>query len=97
MTTMTIAPTGGDQHKDPDYYRGRADAYDEHKAGADLDTLEDRVEWMTDPTTAHTVQQLIPTAYIQGYLAHIHDERAGQHWDRYLANSEYAAWLEATR
>jgi hypothetical protein len=29
MTTMTIAPTGFDHTRDPDYFHGRADAYDD--------------------------------------------------------------------
>lgn len=95
MTTMTIAAATGDQNQNPDYYAGRADAYDEHKAGADADTLEDRFEWMTDPTIPQTTTQLLSTAYLDGYQALIEDLRAEQHFNRYMVGVEYAAWLEA--
>ena len=94
MTIQTFAPATGDQHKDPAYYAGRADAYDEHTAGADADTLEDRFEWMTDPTVALHTGQLLSTAYLQGYKALIEDLRGEQAWTRYQAGLEYAAWLE---
>jgi hypothetical protein len=38
MTTMTIAPATGNYADDPDYYAGRADAYDD-TAGRTLDEL----------------------------------------------------------
>ncbi|WP_086732726.1 hypothetical protein [Streptomyces glaucescens] len=96
MTTMATEPTPN-PFANTDYYRGRADAYNEEKAGADVETLEDRYEWMTDPTTAHNTRQLLSTAYLQGYRALIDDIRAEQHWNRYLIGIEYAAWLEASR
>jgi hypothetical protein len=96
MTIQTLAPAN-DSHHNPDYYAGRADAYDEHTAGADPDTLEDRFEWMSDPTVAHTQSQLLPTAYLAGYRALIEDLRAEQHFTRYIANTEYAAWMENSR
>ncbi|WP_086560979.1 hypothetical protein [Streptomyces africanus] len=93
---MTVAALPSDS-ADPDFHRGRADAYDEHQAGTDVETLEDRYEWMTDPTTARTARQLLSTAYLHGYRAFIEDLAAEKHWKRYIANTEYAAWLEATR
>jgi hypothetical protein len=97
MTTMTIAAPTGDQDRDLDYYAGRADAYDEHTAGADADTLEDRFEWMTDPTVPQNTRQLLSTAYLTGYQAFIQDLRAEQHFARHTANRSYTAWLEATQ
>ncbi|MFD1278057.1 hypothetical protein [Streptomyces kaempferi] len=95
MSVTTIASIGFDHTRDPDYYAGRADAYDEHKAGVDADTLEDRFEWMTDPTIPQTIRQLLSTAYLAGYRALIEDLRADQHFTRYMAGVEYAAWLGA--
>ena len=95
MSIMTIALPTGDQDKDPEHYAGRADAYDEHKAGADADTLEDRFEWMTDPTVPATTRQLISTAYLAGYKAFIQDLRAEQYATRHRAHTEFAAWLKA--
>ncbi|MFE1451929.1 hypothetical protein [Streptomyces olivaceoviridis] len=95
MSVMTIALPTGDQDKDPEHYAGRADAYDEHKAGADADTLEDRYEWMSDPTQAQNTGQLISTAYLSGYMAYIQDLRAEQYATRLRADNEHAAWLEA--
>ncbi|WP_331723397.1 hypothetical protein [Streptomyces atratus] len=62
MTTMTIAPaiTGG---HDPAYYAGRADAYDDHHAGTDLDTLIVRLGYLIDD---HPVVQ-----YAVGYAARV--------------------------
>lgn len=97
MTIQTLAPASDGQRKDPDYYAGRADAYDEHAAGASADTLDDRFEWMTEPTIPQTTRQLLSTAYLAGYKALIEDLRAEQHFTRYMAGVEYAAWLEATR
>lgn len=96
MSLMTVAALHSDS-ADPDFHRGRADAYDEHQAGTDVETLEDRFEWMTDPTAAHTVGQLVSTAYLRGYQALIEDLRAERHWRRHVANTEYAAWLENSR
>jgi len=62
-----------------------------------VETLEDRFEWMTDPTTAATTHQLLSTAYLHGYLAYIQNLRAEHHWTRYTADLEYAAWLETQR
>ncbi|MFI8792619.1 hypothetical protein [Streptomyces sp. NPDC055105] len=95
MSIQTIALPLGDRNEDPDYYAGRADAYDEHNAGADADTLDDRFDWMTDPTQAQTTRQLLSTGYLAGYQALIQDLRADQHFTRYIANTGYAAWLEA--
>ncbi|MEU0837151.1 hypothetical protein [Streptomyces sp. NPDC005969] len=62
MTTMTIAPaiTGG---HDPAYYAGRADAYDEHTAGADVATLTVRLSYLID---GHPDVQ-----YAAGYAARV--------------------------
>ena len=95
MSLMTFNLPAGDQNKDPEHYAGRADAYDEHKAGADVDTLEDRFEWMTDPTVPQHTGQLVSTAYLAGYQALIQDLRAEQYATRYRANTEFAAWLKA--
>lgn len=47
MTTMTVLPalTGG---MDPAFYAGRADAYDEHAAGASPAELTVRAEYIVD-------------------------------------------------
>ncbi|MCF0086644.1 MULTISPECIES: hypothetical protein [unclassified Streptomyces] len=96
MTIPVYAlPTGG-HDKDPAHYAGRADAYDEHQAGADPDTLEDRYEWMTDPTVPQHTGQLVSTAYLIGYKAYIQDLRAAQYATRYRAELDYQAWLAAT-
>lgn len=92
MTIPTFTTATGDQSQDLDYYAGRADAYDEHNAGADIQTLEDRFQWMTDPILAHTTSQLLSTAYLHGYLALIEDLRAERHAIRYYADIQYAAW-----
>ncbi|MFE7111715.1 hypothetical protein ACFU98_29830 [Streptomyces sp. NPDC057575] len=62
MTTMTIAPaiTGG---QDPAFYAGRADAYDDHRAGTDLATLIVRLGYLIDD---HPVIQ-----YAAGYAARV--------------------------
>ncbi|WP_309031329.1 hypothetical protein [Streptomyces alfalfae] len=92
MTIATIALPLHDDH-DPEHYAGRADAYDEHRAGADAETLEDRYHWMTDPTLPSTTRQLISTAYLTGYRAFIQDLRAEQYALRIAAEYNYAAWL----
>ncbi|CAL9668477.1 hypothetical protein SUDANB145_07286 (plasmid) [Streptomyces sp. enrichment culture] len=92
MTIPTIALPHHDDH-DPEHYAGRADAYDEHTAGADADTLEDRYHWMTDPTLPTSTRQLVSTAYLTGYLAFIQDLRAEQYTRRLAAEYDYAAWL----
>ncbi|MEU6925502.1 hypothetical protein [Streptomyces sp. NPDC046631] len=62
MTTMTIAPaiTGG---QDPAFYAGRADAYDDHRAGTNLATLIVRLGYLIDD---HPVVQ-----YAAGYAARV--------------------------
>ncbi|MEU9014320.1 hypothetical protein AB0D12_32025 [Streptomyces sp. NPDC048479] len=81
MTAMTLAQYGtGDSH-DPEHARGRADAYDEHQAGEPLHILEARFDQMADPLEAHTVDQLVPRAYLDGYLAYLEDARATQHFE----------------
>ena len=92
MTFPTFTTATGDQHRNPDYYAGRADAYDEHRAGATADTLEDRFEWMTDPTLAQNTSQLLSTAYLHGYRALIEDLRAEQSAVRCYADVQYTAW-----
>ncbi|WP_093803940.1 hypothetical protein [Streptomyces sp. Wb2n-11] len=94
MTTMTLAlGLNGDPN---DQARGRADAYDEHTAGADLETLETRYEWMADPTSAYAADQLVSSGYIDGYLAYIQDVRAGQVYATLVAARDYAAWAART-
>lgn len=94
MSSPTFTISDSSNLKDPEYYAGRADAYDENKAGADADTLEDRYEWMTDPTIAQNARQLISNAYLQGYRAFIEDLRAEQHGNLHRAGLQYTAWLQ---
>lgn len=95
MTTMTLALSNNGGHP-ADRARGRADAYDEHRTGADLDTLEDRYEWMVDPLTAHNVTQLVSAGYIDGYLAYIQEARTERATNRITAHREYAQWAAKT-
>ncbi|MEV8101023.1 hypothetical protein [Streptomyces sp. NPDC088135] len=62
MSLMTIAPaiTGG---QDPAFYAGRADAYDDHRAGTGLATLIVRLGYLIDD---HPVVQ-----YAAGYAARV--------------------------
>lgn len=92
MSIETLSlPTHGP--KDPEHYAGRADAYDEHTAGATAETLEDRYHWMTDPTIPTHTRQLISTAYLTGYRAYIEDLRAEQYAIRHAADHDYTTWL----
>lgn len=94
MSIQTLSlPTHGP--KDPEHYAGRADAYDEHTAGADAETLEDRYDWMTDPTVPVNTRQLVSTAYLTGYRAYIEDLRAERHYTRLTADRAFTAWSKA--
>ncbi|MFF2411815.1 hypothetical protein [Streptomyces sp. NPDC058092] len=67
MTTMTIALADTDG-QDPAYYAGRADAYDDHRAGTDLDTLIVRLGYLMN---AHP-----DLAYVTGYADRVLEIRA---------------------
>lgn len=72
MTTMTTTLTlpGG---QDPEHYAGRADAYDEHTAGATLTELLVRAAYILD---------LHPSdAYGRGYSAYVTGARLEQDAD----------------
>lgn len=59
MTTTTLTPTST---LEPDaFHAGKADAYDDHRAGTPLDVLGCRLEWMLDHITPTTY------SYVLGY------------------------------
>ena len=70
MSILTIALDTLDDPNNPDHAHGRATAYDAIADGTPLDTLETRLEWMTDPTVSGT------TAFLAGYRAQLTDWRA---------------------
>ncbi|MFJ3699575.1 hypothetical protein ACIPW9_36540 [Streptomyces sp. NPDC090052] len=48
MTTMTITTATTNGPEDAGYFAGRADAYDEHGAGATTEILNQRAQLITD-------------------------------------------------
>ncbi|MGW2844414.1 hypothetical protein [Streptomyces sp. NPDC001274] len=70
MTAMTIttAILGG---QDPDYYAGRADAYDDHHTGTTLDTLITRLGYLIDEHPN--------TGYVTGYADRVWEIHREQH------------------
>ncbi|MEU8740554.1 hypothetical protein [Streptomyces halstedii] len=73
MSILTIALDTLDDPNNPDHAHGRATAYDAIADGTPLDTLETRLEWMTDPTVSGTTYT---TAFLAGYRAQLTDWRA---------------------
>ncbi|MFC7794574.1 hypothetical protein [Streptomyces cinereoruber] len=63
LMTLTAAITGD---QDPDYYAGRADAYDDHQAGTPLDVLITRATY----NTAHHTP-----GYAKGYSTRVEEIR----------------------
>lgn len=79
MSILTVALDTLDNPNDPDHIHGRADAYDAIHDGHPLNTLEDRLEWMDDPTVSGTTYS---AAYLSGYRAQIRDWSAYDHAHR---------------
>jgi hypothetical protein len=73
MSILTIALDTLDDPHNPDHVLGRADAYDAIHDGTPLNVLEDRLEWMKDPTVSGFTYT---AAYLSGYRAQISDWRA---------------------
>lgn len=65
MTVQTIAPTGFDHTNDPDYYRGRADAYDDSQTR----TVDEMV------VLAGMAIDYASIPYAQGYTARVNELR----------------------
>ncbi|MFG2540606.1 hypothetical protein ACGFU4_35750 [Streptomyces sp. NPDC048511] len=90
MSILTIALDTLDNPNDPDHAHGRAVAYDALHDGTPLDTLEARLEWMTDPTISGTTYT---AAFLAGYRAQITDWRAYD-WAHRIATT-HNAWTDA--
>ncbi|MEV3996665.1 hypothetical protein AB0K62_13445 [Streptomyces halstedii] len=87
MSIPTIALDLLDDPNTPDHAHGRATAYDAIHDGLPLDTLEDRLAWMEDPTVSGTTYT---AAYLNGYRAQIADWRAYD-WAHRIATT-HNAW-----
>ncbi|MEU1327169.1 hypothetical protein [Streptomyces microflavus] len=93
MTQQPLIPTIAldllDDHTNPDHAHGRADAYDDIHNGTPLTALQDRMEWMTDPTISGTTYT---AAYLTGYRAQIADWRASAHANRRAITHNNTYW-----
>jgi hypothetical protein len=90
MPTPT-RPRGDDNRIDTlAFHAGRADAYDEQRAGADLDTLDTRLDAMVDHLGSVNDSY---AAYILGYSAYVIGARMEAQQARRIANEDYVEYL----
>lgn len=90
MSILTIAAAALDNPRDPDHAHGRAVAYDAIYDGTPLDVLDDRLDWMEDPTISGTTYT---AAFLAGFRAQIADWRAYD-WAQRVATT-HNAWTDA--
>lgn len=93
MTTPTTTHTrdGGDNRLDTAaFHAGRADAYDEHRADADLSLLDTRLDAMVDHVG--WVNDLY-ASYILGYAAYVIGARLEAQQTRRIADEAYVEYL----
>lgn len=90
-TPTTFAYRNDDNGLDSDaVHAGRADAYDEHRAGVTLDVLFSRSEALT--LHLDTVNDDY-AAYIHGYSAYVAGVLAEAEQTRRIANEDYVEYL----
>lgn len=92
MTMPTITQTRSDDNglDTLAFHAGRADAYDEHRATADLDLLDNRLDSMVDHLGSVNDSY---AAYILGYSAYVIGARLEADQTRRIANEEYVEYL----
>ncbi|MFH8813080.1 hypothetical protein ACH4GZ_38775 [Streptomyces hygroscopicus] len=89
--TTTHTRNGDNNRLDPlALHAGRADAYDEHRAGTNLDTLFSRAEALTLHIDSVNDDY---AAYIHGYSAYVAGARAEADQTRRIADQAYAEYL----
>ena len=86
-----ISTRGGDDRLDtPAVHAGRADAYDEHRAGTSLDILDQRLDAMVDHVGwANDLY----ASYILGYSAYVIGVRLEAQQTRRIADEAYVDYL----
>ncbi|MFJ2202441.1 hypothetical protein [Streptomyces violaceusniger] len=92
MATPTTPYTGRDDNRLDDLalHAGRADAYDEHRAGTNLDILFARSEELTLYLDSVNDDY---AAYIHGYSSYVIGARMEAEQNRRIANEDYVEYL----
>lgn len=93
MATPTTTQTRNDDDNRLDtlaFHAGRADAYDEHRAGTSLDILDARLDAMVDHVGWVNDSY---AAYILGYSAYVIGVRLEAQQTRRIADEAYVEYL----